>query len=127
MLLGAIIANLADETSVLETLASLDDLVLLARMREAAAASGEPLGSFASAAVGSFVARADDAAWLSLMAVTSKADDPGKACSDTSSGPRFRRRSHPVPVTTDASPFWNAHRACPRRPNACALTAARRF
>ena len=80
MLLGSIIANLADETSVLETLASLDDLVLLARMREAAAASGEPLGSFASAAVGSFVARADDAAWLSLMAVTSKADDPGKAC-----------------------------------------------
>ncbi|MBX9591276.1 MAG: hypothetical protein K2X43_18460 [Hyphomonadaceae bacterium] len=80
MLLGAIIANLSDETSVLETLASLDDVVLLARMREAAAASGEPLGSFASAAVGSFVARADDAAWLSLMAVTSKADDPGKAC-----------------------------------------------
>ena len=80
MLLGSIIANLTDETSVLETLASLDDLVLLARMREAAAASGEPLGCFASAAVGSFVARADDAAWLSLMAVASKADDPGRAC-----------------------------------------------
>ena len=56
MLLGSIIANLSDETSVLETLASLDDLVLLARMREAAAASGEPLGSFTSAAVGTFVA-----------------------------------------------------------------------
>ena len=80
MLLGSIIANLSDETSVLETLASLDDLVLLARMREAAAASGEPLGRFTSAAVGTFVARADDAAWLSLMAVTSKADDAGKAC-----------------------------------------------
>ena len=80
MLLGSIIANLSDETTVLETLASLDDLVLLARMREAAAASGEPLGSFKSAAVGTFVARADDAAWLSLMAVTSKADDAGKAC-----------------------------------------------
>jgi hypothetical protein len=80
MLLGAIIANLSDETSILETLASLDDLVLLARMREAAAEAGEPLGSFASAVVGSFVARADDTAWLSLMAVTSKADDPGKAC-----------------------------------------------
>ena len=80
MLLGSIIANLSDEDNVLETLASLDDLVLLARMREAAAASGEPLGSFASAVVGSFVARADDSAWLSLMAVTSKADDPGRAC-----------------------------------------------
>ena len=80
MLLGSIIANLSDETGILETLASLDDLVLLARLREAAAASGESLGSFASAAVGRFVAHADDAAWLSLMAVASKADDPGKAC-----------------------------------------------
>jgi len=80
MLLGAIIANLSDEATILETLAFLDDVVLLARMRGAADAAGEPLGSFASAAVGSFVARADDTAWLSLMAVTSKADDPGKAC-----------------------------------------------
>jgi hypothetical protein len=32
MLLGSIIANLSDETSIHETLASLDDLVLMARM-----------------------------------------------------------------------------------------------
>ncbi len=80
MLLGSIIANLTDETSILETLASLDDLVLMARLREAAAAADEPLGCFASSTVGSFVARADDAAWLSLMAVASKAEDPGRAC-----------------------------------------------
>jgi hypothetical protein len=80
MLLGSIIAGLSDEDRILDTLASLDDLVLLARMREAAAAAGEPLGSFATAAVGTFVAHADDTAWLSLMAVTSKSDDPGKAC-----------------------------------------------
>jgi|SRR5581483_3396875 len=80
MLLGSLMASLADEESILETLASLDDLVLLARMRAGAAAAGEPLGSFASAVVGSFIARADDAAWLSLIAVASKADDPGKAC-----------------------------------------------
>ena len=80
MLLGSIMAGLSDEPSILETLASLDDLVLLARMREAAAAAGEPLGSFASAAVGTFLARADDTAWLSLMAVAGKADDPGRAC-----------------------------------------------
>ena len=80
MLLGSIISGLSDEDSILETLVSLDDLVLLARMRAAADAAGESLGSFASAAVGSFVSRADDTAWLSLMAVTSKSDDPGKAC-----------------------------------------------
>jgi hypothetical protein len=80
MLLGTIIDRLGDEAEALETLASLEDLVLLARMQEAAAASGEPLGSFASAAVGSFLARADDAVWLSLVAVASKAQDPGTAC-----------------------------------------------
>ena len=80
MLLGSIIAGLSNEANIEETLASLDDLVLLARLREAAVAVGEPLGSFASAAVGSFLSRADDTAWLSLMAVTSKSNDPGKAC-----------------------------------------------
>jgi hypothetical protein len=80
MLLGSILSRISDEDSILETLVSLGDLALLARMRAAADAAGEPLGSFASAAVGSFVARADDTAWLSLMAVTSKSDDPGKAC-----------------------------------------------
>ncbi len=80
MLLGSIIADLSDEASVLETLTSLDDLVLMARLRDAAAAAGEPLGCFATAVVGSFVARADDATWLSMMAAANKADDPGKAC-----------------------------------------------
>lgn len=80
MLLGSIIANLSDETSILDTLASLEDLVLMTRLRDAAAEAGEPLGGFASSIVGSFVARADGAAWLSLMTATSKADDPGKAC-----------------------------------------------
>lgn len=80
MLLGSIIAGISDEDSILEKLVSLDDLALLARMRAAADAAGESLGSFASAAVGSFVSHADDTAWLSLMAVTSKSDDPGKAC-----------------------------------------------
>ncbi len=80
MLLGTVIGRLGDETQALEMLASLDDIVLLARMQEAAAAAGEPLGSFASAAVGAFLAQADDAAWLSLMAVAGKAEDPGSAC-----------------------------------------------
>ncbi|SRR5581483_9508964 len=79
MLLGTVIGRLGDETQALEMLASLDDIVLLARMQEAAAAAGEPLGSFATAAVGTFLAHADDAAWLSLVAVASKAEDPGSA------------------------------------------------
>lgn len=45
MLLGSIIANLSDETSILEMLVSLDDLVLMARMREGAAEAGESLAA----------------------------------------------------------------------------------
>ena len=80
MLLGTLIAQLSDEAGALEMLTSLEDPVLLARLRAAADAAGESLGNYALAALGDFVTRADDAAWLSLMAVTSKSDDPGKAC-----------------------------------------------
>lgn len=80
MHLGTIIAGLSDEARVEEILASLDDLVLLARVRRAAAAAGEPLGSFASAAVGEFVEHADDETWQSLITAASKAADPATAC-----------------------------------------------
>ena len=110
MLLGSIIANLSDETSILETLASLDDLVLLARMREAAAASWRTSRQLRKCAVWErFVARADDAAWLSLMAVTSKADDPGKACLRYILRTEMPVSKPPVPVTTDASQSGRQH------------------
>ncbi len=78
MMLGSIIARLSDEALIEETLVALDDLVFFARVRRAAA--GEPLGGFASAAVGHFVAHADDAAWLSLVTAASQAADPAAAC-----------------------------------------------
>lgn len=80
MTLGSIIADLADEACVAEALAGLDDLVLLARLRQAADDAGEPLGSFAAGAVGQFMAHAGDAAWLSLISVASQAEDPAAAC-----------------------------------------------
>ncbi|KAB2912358.1 MAG: hypothetical protein F9K29_19380 [Hyphomicrobiaceae bacterium] len=80
MQLGTIIASLADETMIQDTLADIGDLVLLARVKEASAAAGEPPGSFAAAAVGNFITRADDEAWLSLMTAASKADNPAAAC-----------------------------------------------
>lgn len=79
MTLGSIIARLGDETFVEETLAGLDDIVLLARLRAAADAAQEPLADFAAALVGHFVQRADDAAWLSLVTVAARAPDPAAA------------------------------------------------
>ncbi len=76
MTLGSIIARLDDETFVEQALAGLDDLVLIARLRSAAEAAQEPLGSFASLMVGRFVQHAPDDKWLALMTAASRADDP---------------------------------------------------
>jgi hypothetical protein len=76
MTLGSIIARLNDETFVEQALAGLDDLALIARLRSAAEAAQEPLGSFASLMVGRFVQHAQDDKWLALMTAASRADDP---------------------------------------------------
>lgn len=80
MLLGDAITRLQDKTSVEEALASLGDWVLMTRMRDAADAAGLSLGTFASAAVGQFIERADDTAWLALMTAANRAANPGAAC-----------------------------------------------
>lgn len=80
MLLGDAIMTFQDETSVEETLATLDDWVFMTRMRRAADAAGLSLGFFALAAVGRFIERADDAAWLALMTAANRAANPGAAC-----------------------------------------------
>jgi hypothetical protein len=76
MTLGDIIARLHDDTLVEETLAGLDDLLLLARLRQAADAAQISLGTLASAVVGHFVQHADGEKWLALMTAASRAHDP---------------------------------------------------
>jgi hypothetical protein len=80
MLLGTAIASLQDDTCVEETLAALDDWVLITRLRGAADAAGLSLSDFASAAVGSFLDRASDEDWLALMTAANGAADPASAC-----------------------------------------------
>jgi hypothetical protein len=79
MMLGSIIAQLRDEAFVEQALASLEDLVLLTRVRAAAEAAQQPLADFVAALVGRFIEQADDAAWLSLVSVASRAHDPATA------------------------------------------------
>jgi hypothetical protein len=80
MMLGAVIASLQDEARVEETLAALDDLALMARVRAAAEAAGLPLGAFVSGAVGAFIEAARDEDWLALMTAANRAEDPAGAC-----------------------------------------------
>jgi hypothetical protein len=79
MTLGDIIARLHDDAFVEETLAGLDDLLLLARLRQAADAAQVSLGTQASAVVGHFVQHADGEKWLALMTAASRAYDPAAA------------------------------------------------
>jgi hypothetical protein len=79
MTLGSIIARLHDDAFVEETVAGLDDLVLLARLRLAAEAAQISIGTLASAAVGHFIQHADGEKWLALMTAASRAHDPAAA------------------------------------------------
>jgi hypothetical protein len=76
MTLGSILARLDDEATLQDALAGLEDVVLLARLRSAADAAEEPLGSFASAMVCRFVQHADDNQWLALLTAANRADNP---------------------------------------------------
>lgn len=79
MQLGEIISRFDDETVVLETLLALDDLSLMSRVRGAAERTGSDVGTWASDAVGRFIASADDTQWLGLITACANASDPGLA------------------------------------------------
>ncbi len=75
-MLGDLIARLEDETVAAEALLSLDDLALVARVAKASANAGLPSGAYAAAAVGRYVAEADDQEWLSLIGLMRRDTDP---------------------------------------------------
>jgi len=79
MHLGELISQFDDEGVVVETLARLDDLALLARVRKAADASDTDICGFVQGVVGRFATGVDEAEWLGLIAVATKAPDPGLA------------------------------------------------
>jgi len=79
VLLGDLIARFQDEAAASETLLSLGDLALTARVLAGAAASNISAGELAVQAVGRFVDGAGDDEWLTLLGRLSRADDPGRA------------------------------------------------
>ena len=77
MLLGDLIARFDDEALAAETLLSLGDLALTARVVSLAANQNISAGEFAAQAVGAFVSRASDEDWLTLVGQMSRAQNPG--------------------------------------------------
>jgi hypothetical protein len=79
MQLGALLSRFDDDAVVLETLLALDDFSLMTRVQSAAERTGSDVGTWASEAVGRFIASADDTQWLGLITACTNAADPGLA------------------------------------------------
>lgn len=82
MLLGTILGNLRDEGNAAAALAALDDLVLLAQVRERAAQYDETPGEYAAGAVSRFAGAASDEEWLALMTAIENSGDPARTTLD---------------------------------------------
>jgi hypothetical protein len=80
MLLGDLLSRFDDENIAQEAVLALGDLPMIARLREAADASGMTLGTFAAGAVRRYAVEASDEEWTTLMGALSRAPDPGAAC-----------------------------------------------
>jgi hypothetical protein len=78
MLLGDVIARFEDDGFAAETLVSLDDLALTARLASLADRKRMSVGELAQQAVNDFVRDAGDEEWLTLIGLMSRADKPGQ-------------------------------------------------
>ncbi len=77
MLLGDIIASFQDDAVINETLFSLGDLALTARLVALAAENNVSAGELAMQSVGRFVTGATDEEWLTLIGQMSRSENPG--------------------------------------------------
>ncbi len=80
MMLGDVLGRLNDEGEATEVILGLDDLRLLAAMRQRAEAEGLDLAAYVRGAVQRYAAEASDEEWTTLMSVIGRAADPGLAC-----------------------------------------------
>ena len=80
MQLGEIIKSFSEEAPASEALLACNDIVLFARVGEAATRHDETVGEYAAGAVRRFANLAVSEDWLGLMNVIERADDPGIDC-----------------------------------------------
>jgi hypothetical protein len=80
MQLGEIIRSFSEEAPASEALLACNDIVLFARVGDAANRYDETVGEYASGAVRRFANLAASEDWLGLMNVVERASDPGIDC-----------------------------------------------
>ncbi len=80
MLLGDILAALGDETAATEAILGLDDLPMLASIRQQAEAEGLELPAYVAGTVRRYASEASDEEWITLMGLLNCSQDPGATC-----------------------------------------------
>ena len=80
MLLGDLLAEIEQASAAGSAVALLDDLVLVARVNEAAARQSMQAEAYIVAAVHRFEREANDADWTTLIGAATGSDNPGSAC-----------------------------------------------
>ena len=80
MVLGDILARLADETTAVETILNAGNLTLLAAVKVQAATDGLDLGACVVQTVQRYTNEADDEEWVTLIGLMNRTDDPGAIC-----------------------------------------------
>jgi hypothetical protein len=80
MQLGQIIRSFSEDAAASEALLACNDIVLFARVGDAANRYAETVGEYASGAVRRFANLAGSEDWLGLMNVVERTDDPATGC-----------------------------------------------
>jgi hypothetical protein len=80
MMLGDLLAKLSDEISAIEAILSVDDLTVLAAMRQQAQTDGLDLPTYVAGTVRRYTAEASDEEWITLMGLLNRSPDPGATC-----------------------------------------------
>jgi len=80
MLLGDLLASLSDETAATEAILSVNDLAMLAAMRQQAEADGLDLPAYVAGTVRRYASEATDEEWITLMGLLNRSPDPGAVC-----------------------------------------------
>src|SRR5439155_8749288 len=80
MQVGEIITSFSEEAPAQAALLACNDIVMFARVGEAAGRYDETVGEYAAGAVRRFANLAVGEDWLGLMNVVERADDPAISC-----------------------------------------------
>jgi hypothetical protein len=103
MLLGTIMKQLQDEQMAAQTLLSLGDIVLVARVEAARLPHGETVGEYVAGAAQRFANAGTDEDWLALTTALERSHTPAATCLESMVRWSLTRDLNPAPAPAPSS------------------------